>query len=116
MFSFTNDSQRLLFPPPPVLGPMLEQPMEDLSLLRDEMYNLAWAVERVVSAIVPLNRHKAYHGTQGQPSPPAADDGAPLVPSRHQGAGLFHCCRSATGTTVRLKARCPAGVRRRRHL
>ena len=83
MFSLTNDSQRLLFLPP-VLGPMLEsQPMEDLSLLRDEMANLAWAVERVVESAAgrPLDRHEAYHETLAeQPSPPAADgDGAPLV-------------------------------------
>ena len=73
MFSLTNDSQRLLFLPP-VLGPMLEsQPMEDLSLLRDEMANLAWAVERVVESAAgrPLDRHEAYHETQAeQPSPP----------------------------------------------
>ena len=82
MFSLTNDSQRLLFLPP-VLGPMLEsQPVEDLSLLRDEMANLAWAVERVVESAAgrPLDRHEAYQETlAAQPPSPTADgDGAPL--------------------------------------
>jgi len=83
MFSLTNDSQRLLFLPP-VLGPMLEsQPVEDLSLLRDEMANVAWAVERVVESAAgrPLDRHEAYQETMAaQPPAPTADgDGAPLI-------------------------------------
>ncbi|MBS0171575.1 MAG: hypothetical protein JSR62_14590 [Nitrospira sp.] len=83
MFSLTNDSQKLFFLPP-VLGPLLEsQPIEDLSLLRDEMANVAWAVERVVESAAgrPLDRHEAYHETLAeQPPSPAADaDGAPLV-------------------------------------
>ncbi|MEK6804318.1 MAG: hypothetical protein AABZ34_16895 [Nitrospirota bacterium] len=83
MFSLTNDKQNLFFLPP-VLGPMLEsRPVEDLSLLRDEMANVAWAVERVVESAVgrPLDRHEAYQETLAeQPPSPAADaDGAPLV-------------------------------------
>ncbi|ULA60261.1 MAG: hypothetical protein LZF60_220178 [Nitrospira sp.] len=83
MFSLTNDTQKLLFLPP-VLGPLLEsQPVEDLSLLRDEMANVAWAVERIVESAAgrPLDRHEAYQETlEAQPPPPAADgDGAPLV-------------------------------------
>jgi len=83
MFSLTNDTQKLFFLPP-VLGPMLEsQPMEDLSLLRDEMANVAWAVERVVESPAgrPLDRHEAYQETlAAQPSPPAAgSDGDPLI-------------------------------------
>ncbi|ODT46174.1 MAG: hypothetical protein ABS70_01390 [Nitrospira sp. SCN 59-13] len=83
MFSLTNDAQKLFFLPP-VLGPLLEsQPIEDLSLLRDEMANVAWAVERVVESATgrPLDRHEAYHETLAeQPtSPDAAADGAPLV-------------------------------------
>ncbi len=83
MFSLTNDTQNLFFLPP-VLGPMLEsRPVEDLSLLRDEMANVAWAVERVVESAAgrPLDRHEAYQATLAeQPPSPAADtDGAPLV-------------------------------------
>ena len=83
MFSLTNDAQKLFFLPP-VLGPMLEsQPIEDLSLLRDEMANVAWAVERVVESAAgrPLDRHEAYHETLAEqpPSPTADADGAPLV-------------------------------------
>ena len=83
MFSLTNDLQKLFFLPP-VLGPMLEsRPIEDLSLLRDEMANVAWAVERVVESAAgrPLDRHEAYQETLAeQPPSPAADaDGAPLV-------------------------------------
>lgn len=83
MFSLTNDNQQLFFLPP-ILGPMLEsQPVEDLSLLRDEMANVAWAVEQVVESASgrPLDRHEAYQETlAAQPSPPAAgSDGAPLI-------------------------------------
>ncbi len=83
MFSLTNDTQKLFFLPP-VLGPMLEsRPVEDLSLLRDEMANVAWAVERVVESAAgrPLDRHEAYQETlAAQPPPPVAgNEGDPLV-------------------------------------
>lgn len=77
MFSLTNDTQKLFFLPP-VLGPMLEsRPVEDLSLLRDEMANVAWAVERIVESAAgrPLDRHEAYQETLAeQPPSPTADD------------------------------------------
>ena len=72
MFSLTNDTQKLFFLPP-VLGPMLEsRPVEDLSLLRDEMANVAWAVERVVESAAgrPLDRHEAYQETLEEHPPP----------------------------------------------
>ncbi|MCS6290499.1 MAG: hypothetical protein H8K10_16205 [Nitrospira sp.] len=81
MFSLTNDTQKLFFLPP-VLGPMLEsRPVEDLSLLRDEMANVAWAVERVVESAAgrPLDRHEAYQETLAEQSPSPAADGAPLI-------------------------------------
>ena len=83
MFSLTNDTQKLFFLPP-VLGPLLEsQPVEDVSLLRDEMANVAWAVERVVESAAgrPLDRHEAYQETlAAQPPPPTAgSEGDPLV-------------------------------------
>jgi hypothetical protein len=52
-----------LFFLPPVLGPSLEGALlEDVLLLRDEMANLAWAVERVVESASnrPLDRFEAY--------------------------------------------------------
>ncbi|MCW5798287.1 MAG: hypothetical protein KIT40_07305 [Nitrospira sp.] len=83
MFNLTNDTQKLFFLPP-VLGPMLEsRPVEDLSLLRDEMANVAWAVERIVESAAgrPLDRHEAYQETlAAQPPPPdAGGEGDPLV-------------------------------------
>ncbi len=83
MFNLTNDTQKLFFLPP-VLGPMLEsRPVEDLSLLRDEMANVAWAVERIVESVAgrPLDRHEAYQETlAAQPPPPTAgSEGDPLV-------------------------------------
>lgn len=81
MFNLTNDTQKLFFLPP-VLGPMLEsRPVEDLSLLRDEMANVAWAVERVVESAAgrPLDRHEAYQETLAEQPPSPAADGAPLM-------------------------------------
>jgi len=82
MFSLTNDAQKLFFLPP-VLGPLLEsQPVEDLSLLRDEMANVAWAVEHIVESAAgrPLDRHEAYQETLAeQASPPATGSDGALV-------------------------------------
>ena len=47
---------------PPVLGPSIEgEPIEDVLFLRDEMANLAWAVEHKVESEggLPLDRHQA---------------------------------------------------------
>jgi hypothetical protein len=77
MFGLSNDLQGLdaaaspaatsgfddVFFLPPVLGQSLQgPPIEDVLLLRDEMANMAWAVERVVQSAtgVPLNRAEAY--------------------------------------------------------
>jgi hypothetical protein len=48
---------------PPVLGQRLASPpLEQVELVRDEMANIAWAIERVVQSKAggPLNRHEAY--------------------------------------------------------
>ena len=109
MFSLTNDTQKLFFLPP-VLGPLLEsQPVEDLSLLRDEMANVAWAVERVVESASgrPLDRHEAYQETLAeQPPSPAADaEGEPLI--YRLGTTVpdywIPLLRVKDGTTLRLK-------------
>jgi hypothetical protein len=70
MFTLAND--RLEPPPaapgdevfllPPVLGPSLgSEELEEVVLLRDEMANMAWAIERKVEspAGLPLDRHQA---------------------------------------------------------
>src|SRR5262249_23537458 len=59
-------SQALFFLPP-VLGMSLEgTTLEEVLLLRDEMANMAWAVERVVESPSnhPLDRFEAYHQMQ----------------------------------------------------
>jgi hypothetical protein len=67
---------------PPVLGPSLSSaPVEEVWLLRDEMANLAWGVERVVEtpAGVRLDRRDAYHARREASPPATASAGAPLV-------------------------------------
>ena len=65
-FALSQDSQHLFFLPP-VLGPGLESaPVEDVLFLRDEMANVAWAVERVVQSPSgrPLDRFEAFQETR----------------------------------------------------
>lgn len=48
---------------PPVLGPSLHgKPIEEVLFFRDEMANMAWAVEKVVEGVAgqPVNRQEAY--------------------------------------------------------
>lgn len=62
MFHLTHDTQHLYFLPP-VLGPTLESsPIEEVLLLRDELANVAWGVEKIVESAAgrPLDRHEAY--------------------------------------------------------
>ena len=66
MFALSQDSQHLLFLPP-VLGASLQSaPVEDVLFLRDEMANVAWAVERVVQSPSgrPLDRFEAFQETR----------------------------------------------------
>jgi hypothetical protein len=61
-FALSQDSQHLFFLPP-VLGPALQSAsVEDVLFLRDEMANVAWAVERVVESPAgrPLDRFEAF--------------------------------------------------------
>jgi len=70
-----------LFFLPPVLGVGLESAVvEDVLLLRDEMANMAWAVERVVESPIgrPLDRFEAFQESrrrQEQATPPANPNG-----------------------------------------
>jgi len=82
MFTLTGDERRFLFLPP-VLGQSLQSaPIEDVLLLRDEMANVAWAVERVVQGASgrAVDRFEAYQERRRlEPDPPvdaAADDAA----------------------------------------
>jgi hypothetical protein len=72
---------------PPTLGTSLHgAPLEDVLFLRDEMANLAWAVERVVESPIgrPLDRSEAFQAgrRRGQ-----ARDSAP-APSTATGDGV----------------------------
>ncbi|MCU0602422.1 MAG: hypothetical protein MUC33_07155 [Desulfobacterales bacterium] len=52
----------LLFLPPSLIKGLESRPIEEVLFLRDEMANLAWAVERLVESAAeqPLNRYEAY--------------------------------------------------------
>ena len=110
MFMLTGDERRLFFLPP-VLGPTLQSaPIEDVLFLRDEMANVAWAVERVVQRDSghPVDRFDAYQELrrrrerEAPPETPSTDAAAyrlgtsvpdywiPLLPVR-------------VGTAIRLK-------------
>jgi hypothetical protein len=58
---------------PPTLGPSLESPaVEDVLLIRDEMANMAWAIERTVGGASgrPVDRFEAYQEKRRQEPPP----------------------------------------------
>jgi hypothetical protein len=61
----------MFFLPPSLLKSLESRPMEEVLFLRDEMANLAWAVERLVesSAEQPLNRFEAYLDGKRRQSP-----------------------------------------------
>jgi hypothetical protein len=83
---------------PPALGPSLHgQPVEEVLLMRDEMANLAWAIERIVEnrAGEPVDRRDTYRQqrseAEAEAAPPAGtyrlttevpDYWIPLVPVR----------------------------------
>jgi hypothetical protein len=63
---------RDLFFLPPVLGPSLQgSVIEEVRFLRDEMANMAWAVERTITSPMgqPLNRHDAISRNPSRTSP-----------------------------------------------
>jgi hypothetical protein len=85
MFSLTPDRrypivgavpQGYLFVPPVLAASLYSEAVEDVWLLRDEMANLAWAVERVVEnrAGDRLDRREAYEAAQ--PAVPPATNGS----------------------------------------
>lgn len=58
----TKPASNMFFLPPSLLNSLANRPIEEVLFLRDEMANLAWAVERVVESPAegPLNRFEAY--------------------------------------------------------
>ncbi|MFN8473512.1 MAG: hypothetical protein U0822_15080 [Anaerolineae bacterium] len=59
-------ASNLFFLPPTLLNSLESRPVEEVLLLRDEMANLAWAVERVIESPSerPLSRFEAYVAQQ----------------------------------------------------
>ena len=59
---FTVPASNLFFLSPSLLQSMESPPIEEVLFLRDEMANLAWAVERLIESPVerPLNRFETY--------------------------------------------------------
>lgn len=80
MFALSQDSRHLFFLPP-VLGQSLHSaPIEEVLLLRDEMANVAWGVERIVESESgrPLDRYEVYQEARQKrssaDSPPAGEN------------------------------------------
>jgi hypothetical protein len=71
----------LFFLPPSLISGISDQPIEEVLFLRDEMANLAWAVERVVESPAEgrINRFEAYlqdkrkRDQQSPPTPPTTE-------------------------------------------
>jgi hypothetical protein len=71
-----------LFVPPTIVGTTEAPPLEEVVLLRDELANLGWAVERLVMSPTgrPLRRHEAYQESRRRAQaeeelgPPGASD------------------------------------------
>jgi hypothetical protein len=59
---FTKPAANLFFLPPSLLKSLESRPIEEVLFLRDEMANLAWAVERLIESPAEgsLNRFEAY--------------------------------------------------------
>ena len=104
MFCLSSDAESnagdesLLFLPPSLPTPLRGDPIEEVRLLRDEVANLAWAVERLVEDVGgrPVDRFEEYQRARREPVPAAATSGEtryrlatsvpdywlPLVPTR----------------------------------
>jgi hypothetical protein len=73
----SSPASNLFFLPPSLLSSLGNRPIEEVLFLRDEMANLAWAVERVIESAAesPLNRFEDYleqKRRSEQQSPPPA--------------------------------------------
>jgi hypothetical protein len=82
-FALAHDSQQLFFLPPS-LGPTLQSvPIEDVLFLRDEMANVAWAIERVVESPAgrPLDRFEAFQEARQRRERAGASPGGAGAPA-----------------------------------
>lgn len=68
------DAGNLLLLPDSLPSTLESPPLEDVLFLRDELANLAWAVERVVESPVgrPLDRHEDEVAARAAPPPPGS--------------------------------------------
>ena len=82
---FTNPAANLFFLPPSLLKSLESRPIEEVLFLRDEMANLAWAVERLIESPAegPLNRFEAYLEKKRQRAPESAANSPSAVGSLH---------------------------------
>jgi hypothetical protein len=64
---------RLFFLPPTLASSLSSDPVEEVLLIRDEMANMAWAIERTVPGADgrPLDRFEAYQEKRRAAPPPA---------------------------------------------
>jgi hypothetical protein len=73
-------ADRLFFLPPTLASSLSSDPVEEVLLVRDEMANMAWGIERVVAGADgrPLDRFEAYQAKRrAEPPPePVAEDAA----------------------------------------
>jgi hypothetical protein len=65
----------LLFIPPPPAGGLESDPIEEVALVRDELANVAWAIETIVPALLGGARFPDRRG----PAPPLSSDPQQLV-------------------------------------
>ena len=79
--SGSGPAPALLFLPPVIAGALEGDPIEDLLLLRDEMANMAWGVERVVEGADgrPRDRSAEYASRLSAAAPPQLESRADLV-------------------------------------
>ena len=70
----TNAPQDVLFVAPALASSLQGRPIEEVLLLRDEMANMAWAVERSVEGAdgLPMDRAAAEYARRPDPAPPSA--------------------------------------------
>jgi hypothetical protein len=83
MFALSGSAQPLFFLPP-VLGPTLQSPsIEEVLFLRDEMVNVAWAVERRVESPAgrPLDRFESFQEARSRRERDGAQTDRPGDPS-----------------------------------
>ena len=81
----TNPAANLFCLPPSLLKSLESRPIEEVLFLRDELANLAWAVERLIESPAegPLNQFEAYLEKKRQRAPESAANSSSAVGSLH---------------------------------